>query len=90
MTSGYFLSLFMTKVRSDDSYIKRILTKTTSISDHCYLLADILAKPHIELPKFRRVRNWAECTVENLRVEVLASEGLQTLYALTDPQVIDS
>ena len=26
--------------------------------------------------------------MENLRVKVLASEGLQTLYALTDPQAI--
>ena len=70
------------------SLIKKIVTKVNSISDHCHILTEITSKPSVELPKFRRVRNWTECTVENLRVEVMASEPLQTLYALTDPQTI--
>ena len=70
------------------SLIKRIVTRVNSIWDHCHILTEILPKPSVELPKFRRVRNWTECTVENLRVEVMASEPLQTLYTITDPQVI--
>ena len=49
------------------SLVKKVLTKTNSISDHCHILTETTVKQHVVLPEIRRVRNWKECTVENLR-----------------------
>ena len=40
------------------SLVKKIVTKTNTISDHCHILTEISLTPHVELPKFRIVRNW--------------------------------
>ena len=58
------------------------------ISDQCHLACSIDLRPHQENPKFRFVKNWSKCTLEALRVEVLKSEPLETLYKLKDPEII--